>query len=293
MKKGNLVVRRTYFETPLMNDRKWSKVPDIPADVFLVDLEDSCPPADKTRARERALELLRDPSFFGGREFVCRPNNLGSPWGHEDVEAFAKARAPFVLYPKLRRPEELTELVSIFERHGSVPEIVVLIETPQAVVHMEKVAECRGVSTLAFGPGDLSAATGISNFRGSEAFPQGFHYARSKVVMVATAYGLQPVDAAYLPDLRDMAELRRAAEVSRLSGFTGMISFYPPQAAIINEVMSPSREEVEAARRAVAAYEEGLAAGLAAVSLDGRAITIHEYRLAKGVTDIAEMLGTG
>lgn len=290
MKIGELTIRRSYFEAPLLNERKWSKVPEIPADVFLVDMEDSCPPADKARARERAVELVRDPSTFGDREFVCRPNNLATPWGPGDVEALAAERVPFVLYPKARSGAELEELVAIFERHGSTPEIMALIETPEAVVRLEEIAACRGVSTLAFGPGDLSAATGIANLSGADPFPDGFLYARGKLVMVACAYGLQPVDAVFLADLRDLDALRAATENSRLSGFTGMISFYPPQVEVINEVLSPTRHDVDAARRAVAGYEEGLEQGLAAVTVGGRAITIHEYRTAKRLLDVATAL---
>ncbi len=291
MKSGDVVVRRSYFEAPLMSERKWSKVPAIPADVFLADMEDSCPPAEKERARNRVVELVRDPSYFGGREFVCRPNNLATPWGPDDVAALAAAQAPFILYPKVRSCRELEQLVAIFERHGTTPEIMVLIETPEAVLAMEQIARCRGVSALAFGPGDLSAATRISNFRGADPFPQGFLYARGKLVMVACAYGLQAVDAAYLPDLRDLNALREAVEVSRLSGFSGMISFYPPQVPVINEQFGPSADDLEAARRAVVAYEHGLAQGLAAVSVDGRSITVHEYGLAKRLVDTATMLG--
>lgn len=291
MKSGDFVVRRTFFEAPIMVERKWSKVPDIPADVFLADMEDSCPPAEKERARERVLDLVRDPAYFGGREFVCRPNNLQSPWGPTDVEALARARAPFILYPKVRSVQELEHLVEVFERHGSTPEIMVLIETPEAVLGLEQIARCRGVSTLAFGPGDLSAATGISNFRGSEPFPQGMQYARGKLVMVACAYGLQPVDAAYLPDPRNLNALKEVAEVSRLSGFTGMISFFPPQVPVINEMFVPGAGEIEAARRAVTAYEEGLQQGLAAVTVDGRSISVHEYGLAKRTMQTAAMLG--
>jgi citrate lyase beta subunit len=291
MKNGDFVLRRTYFEAPIMVERKWSKVPDIPADVFFADMEDSCPPADKERARERVVALVRDPAYFGGREFMCRPNNLSTPWGPGDLEALAAARAPFIVYPKLRSCDELEQVVAAFERHGTVPEIMVLIETPQAVLALEQVARCRGVSTLAFGPGDLSAAAGISNFRGARPFPEAFHYARSKLVMVACAYGLRAVDAAYLPDLRDMSALDEAAEVSRLSGFSGMITFYPPQVPVINRQFSPSASDVEVARRTVAAYEEGLTRGLAAVTVDGRSVTVHEYGLAKGVMHTSAMIG--
>lgn len=70
-----------------------------------------------------------------------------------------------------------------------------------------------------------------------------------------------------------------------------MISFYPPQVPVINEHFSPRADDLEAARRAVAAYEQGLAQGLAAVSVDGRSITVHEYGLARRLMHTAAVLG--
>src|SRR5262245_11312110 len=107
-----------------MDERKWSKVPEIPADVFFADMEDSVPPSLKPAAREKVLGLVEDPGYFGGREFICRPNNLSTPWGREDLEALAEAKAPFVLYPKVRTAAEMREVAQIFARRGAAPEIM-------------------------------------------------------------------------------------------------------------------------------------------------------------------------
>lgn len=270
-------LRRSYIECPPMDERKWSKVPSIPADVFLADMEDSVPPSLKEQAREKVLSLIKDPGFFGGREFICRPNNLSSPWGHDDLEALAQANAPFILYPKVRTGEEMRSVKRIFDRHGTSPEIQVIIETPQAIVNLGEIAACPGVTGLMFGPGDLSMETGIALLDGQKFFEEGYLYGRSKTVMVAKAYGLETTEGLFLTDLKDLESFRRAVQLSKMLGFTGNMCFYPPHVPIINEIRTPTDAELLWANRVIEAYEEARERGLAAVTIDDKWITIHQY----------------
>jgi citrate lyase beta subunit len=285
--------RRSFFEVPIMEERKWSKVPQIAADVFMLDMEDSCPPGLKEAARARIVDLIAAPAYLGGREFIVRPNNLDTPWGRADLEALAAARAPFIIYPKVREAAEIHTILEIFARHYHQPEIMLIIETPQAVLRLEQIAGCPGVSTLLMGPGDLAMETGIEMFEGPDLFADGFLYARGKVVMAAKAFGLQPADAVFTADLKDEAAVRRSAALSRKMGFTGLLTFYPPHVPIINAVMSPAPEAIEAASRLVAAYDEGRARGLAAITVDGKWATIHQYTAAQRLLAQAAALEPG
>ncbi len=283
-------VRRSYFECPIMVEKKWAKIPEIHADVFMLDMEDSTPPVSKVEARHRIVDLIKDPGYLGGREFVVRPNNLSTEWGREDLEAVADAKAPFVIYPKVRSVDEMREVKRIFDERGSTPEIMLIIETPQAVLQLEAIASCPGVTVLLVGPGDLSMETGISMFDDADEFTDGFIYTRSKVLLVAKAYGLQPADAVFTADLKDQVRMRRAMERSRRMGFTGLMSFYPPHVPMINEVMSPSKDEVGWAERVVDTYTKGRKEGLAAISLDGKFLTVHQFTSAQETLRVANLI---
>src|SRR5207248_2516288 len=91
---------RSLIETPIMDERKWAKVPSIPADAFLLDIEDSVPPASKDAARARVAAYVRDPSYFDGRLVVARVNHLSTPWGRDDIDELAGAGVTCVAYPK-------------------------------------------------------------------------------------------------------------------------------------------------------------------------------------------------
>jgi citrate lyase beta subunit len=54
---------RSIMETHLLDDRKWAKIPDIPADAIFIDLEDSLPPPRKDEGRARAVKVLAQPEF--------------------------------------------------------------------------------------------------------------------------------------------------------------------------------------------------------------------------------------
>jgi citrate lyase beta subunit len=281
--------RRTYIECPTMDERKWGKVPGIPADVFLADMEDSVAPALKEGAREKVAGLCRDPSFFEGREFICRPNNIFTPWGLADLEALAAADAPFVLYPKARSAAEVREVQAIFERAGASPEIQVIVETPEAVLRLEEIAACPGVGGFLFGPGDLSMETGISLLDGDSFFAEGFLYARSKTLMTARAFGLEATEGIFIANLKDGDELRRAAERSMKFGFSGNMLIYPPHVPVVNEVRTPSEKKLARARQLVKEYEAAREEGKNAVTLEsGEWVTVHQY---KGALELLEQVG--
>jgi citrate lyase beta subunit len=276
-----------------MDEHKWEKIPNIPADVFMADMEDSVPPKLKEKARDKVVGLVKAPSYFGGREFICRPNNLSTPWGREDVEALAEAKAPFLMYPKIRNAGELREIKRIFDRHGATTEIAVIIETPQAILHVEEIAASPMVGGLMFGPGDLAMETGISLLNGRSAFTDGMLYGRNKTLLAARAYGLEATEGVFVAELKDLDAVREGVQLSKLFGYTGTINFYPPWIPIINEVHTPTAEDVRWAKRVVSAYDEGLDKGQAAITVDGKWLTIHQYTLAKEHLKIANALGLG
>jgi citrate lyase beta subunit len=63
-------------------------------------------------------------------------------------------------------------------------------------------------------------------------------------------------------------------------GYTACIAVSPNHLGIINELMSPSAEEVSAARDLCAAYESAMDSGEPAAVVNNKVITMPDYRLA-------------
>ena len=128
-------------------------------------------------------------------------------------------------------------------------------------------------------------------FDGPSTFDDGFVYARSKTLMAARAFGLEAIEPLLVPDLKDFEAVRKAAKVSCLFGFDSNLTFYPPHVEIINEVRTPTPDQVDWNRKVITAYEDALNSGKAAVTLDGKWLTVLQYTAAKRELATAHALG--
>jgi citrate lyase beta subunit len=84
---------------------------------------------------------------------------------------------------------------------------------------------------------------------------------------------------AFVPDIRDLAEVRLRVAAEQRLGFAGCCAFYPPHVQIINEVFSPGAQEIADAREVIDLYEEAAAQGRPAVQrASGEAVLAHQYK---------------
>jgi len=130
-----------------------------------------------------------------------------------------------------------------------------------------------------FGPGDFAASLGVPVLTigaGS------WEYALARIAVAARAFGLQAVDGPYAV-LRDLDGLRASAHRALAHGFDGKWVVHPDQIAPVNDVFTPSPEELERARRILAAAD-------GAVLLDGAMVDAASKRLAEAVLARAGLL---
>jgi citrate lyase beta subunit len=277
---------RSIIETPLLDDRKWAKIPSLDVDAIIIDLEDSVPVARKDEARSRAVELLRNRASLGSRRLIVRPNHLSTRWGRDDLQALASNGAENFMYPKIQKASDLSDAASVLREIGVTPRFYPIIETPQALLDIERIAQVEGTVALVYGPADLTTAAGIALYEPDGAYNPWVVNQLTQMVVVGAAHGLATFGPAFGPNIRDSIDIRRRVEVLRRAGCTGVITFYPPHLDIIRDVFTPSAEQVGHARELIDAYEVGLAAGSPAVLRpDGMAILIHDYLRAKSLVD--------
>jgi citrate lyase beta subunit len=275
---------RSVLETPIMDERKWAKVPSIPADALLLDLEDAVPPAHKGSARDKVASLLRDPSYLNGRIAIARPNHLSSAWGHDDVVALAEAGVTCMAYPKIGVIDDLLEVIELLASHNVQPDIFAIIETPGAIMDIRKISEHPQVVALMFGPGDMSVGMGIPLFEPDGSLNRVFDSMKSQSVVTASAAGIAITDIVFAPNFRDLEEVRRRAEHSKMLGFSALSTFYPPHVDIINDIFTTSEAEIAVANALVETYEALRADGRpAALGERGETILVHDYEKALGV----------
>lgn len=271
---------RSILESPILDAHKWAKVPDIPADAVLLDLEDSVPEHRKDEARAKVAAQLADLTYLGGRPAIARVNALDTPHGEADLRAVAEGGAQLVAYPKVRTAAELDDVRALLRDAGADPALVPVIETARAVLELDLIAALPQIGGLLFGPIDLAVDAGITPFDGPALFADAYHYAKSKLVLSGAAYEVPVFDFLLTPQLRDHDQVVAAADHARRMGFDGMATFYPPHVEVINAAFTPSAEAVAQARQVVQVYQAALGSGNAAATIDGRALIVQDYKRA-------------
>ena len=235
------------------------------ADAVILDLEDSVEPARKAEARDHVAAFLATAGPAAGPARYVRINAAGSPWWADDL-GFAR-RLPHLdglVVPKVEHPAAVEEAGAAIETRVVLP----LVETARGLLAADRIARAAAdVPGLLFGAEDLTAEIGIPRTLDGEELI----YARSRVVIAATAAGVEPIDAVFV-DLASPEGLRHDARRARAVGFTGKMAIHPDQIPVIHEVFTPSDEELARARRLIAAYEVARARGEGVLRLDNQMV---------------------
>ena len=94
-------------------------------------------------------------------------------------------------------------------------------------------------------------------------------------VFAARAAQIMPLGfVGTVADFRDLDAFQETVRRSRRLGFVGASVIHPSQIAILNEEFRAGAAELDHARRVVAAYDEALARGIGAVTVDGKMIDV-------------------
>lgn len=245
-------------------------------DVAVLDLEDGVPAASKADARRRVADALGRGSQGGrGPLRYVRVRRALSDEGAADLDAIVRPGLDGLMAPKVRRADEIAWLADELdarERDAQIPpgtvRVIPSIESAAALLEAPRIAAASDrVIGLTFGSEDFALDLGLPTLREAEALE--LVYARSATVVAAAAAHKLSFDGIF-PDIQDATGLRADCLRARRLGFTGKTLVHPGQIEIVNEVFSPTDEEVAHARRVVAAYDDGTARGAGAVALDGQ-----------------------
>jgi citrate lyase beta subunit len=273
---------RSILEVPILTEKFWSKVPTVEADAIMIDLEDSATPQNKELVRERVVEALGAPQYFGGRHVIVRVNNLATAWGRDDLAALAALDGDFlVCYPKVETEHELAQVRELLSA-GRERELHVMVETARAMIELDRIASAPGVAGLHFGYVDYAADAGSRAFEesGDDLFGPTNGYARTKIAVAAAAYGLFCTGGTLIPEYRNLDKVRDFVRRWAECGYTACIAVSPAHLPIVNAGMAPTDSEVAVAQRLCRVYEAAMAKGDPAAVLDGRVITMPDYRIA-------------
>jgi citrate lyase beta subunit len=273
---------RCLFESPILDERKWAKLPKIPADAFILDLEDAVPLDGKEQARRRVVDAIRNPSYFADRLTVPRPNPLSTPWGREDVLAVTEAGAQTLMIAKVDAARDIDDVRAVCLEAGRSPTFVVSIESALGVLNSREILGHPSVVAATFGPGDLHVDVGMSLYEPDGSQNPGMLYPKVTTILAGVAAGVPVLGIAFAPDLKNLADVGARIAAEKRLGFSGCCAFYPPHVGLINAVFTPSDADVARAHDVMQQYEAAVADGKPAVQLPtGEALLMHQYKEAQ------------
>jgi len=260
------------------------------ADMLLLDLEDSVPPAEKFATRYLVRNALIDTNF-GESEIAVRINPLSSPFGIDDLEIIVPAGPEIIVLPKAESADDVNslkgEIARIQKEAGTDFHIgiVPIIESALGVIKASEIASVEGVVALAFGAEDFTKDIGAE--RTKDAKEQ--FVARSTVVLAAKAYGKMASDTVF-SDLSDEEGLIRATEEAKTLGFDGRGLIHPGQVEIVHKVFAPAEDDLVYAVRVIKAAEEAEKKGSGVVALGRKMIDPPVVARARRILNLAEKI---
>ena len=298
--------RRSTLSVPGHIKKMHLKASQHQVDVVMLDLEDSVPVDAKEPARKMVIDSIRS-LVWQDITVTFRINGLDTPFGYKDLLDVVEAAGPqidSVVVPKVNHPGDIhfacRMLDGIEMEKGSSKRIGIeaIIESAEGLEKVSEIARASDrLKTLVFGIVDYSASINarLVSISGhgeneDEVYPgHRWNFEMSRIVMAAKSYGLLAIDAPY-GNFKDPEGLRRSAALACALGYDGKWAIHPDQIDIINQVFSPSREDIARAQKVLAAHKDAEEKGLGAVAVEGRMVDRATVRLASQLYAQAKQL---
>ncbi len=269
----------------------WRHIPDA----VTLDLEAGVLPSRKEEARG----LVRQAITLAGRGAVdvfVRPNLA---YLRADLEAAVWPGLSGVMLPMVESPEQVAEVSVLLEEMergrgievGSL-ELVPLVGSARGVWDVRSIVEASPrVAQVALSEADMCLSLGISPAEGYDPFV----YARGRMVIEATAAGVQPVGIGHpmasRPAIVPRDKLYDTATTGRNLGLKGVICPHPSWVEPVNTAFTPAPDLVEYYTQVREVFAQAVAAGTAAVPFAGRMIDVPVDEWAKVVLEMAALCG--
>lgn len=289
---------RSALFVPGNREDRIRKAPRFGADALILDLEDAVALADKPHARTTVRAMLEELGA-AGQTLIVRINDLESGLAWEDLDAIVCPWLYCVAIPKVSAPDDVKRVDAVLEflervrgiEAGSIL-IDPILETAQGMrnayevgVASPRVAHMGGVTGK---DGDIARAIGFEwTPEGHEAF-----FYLSKVLLDSRAAGVPyPIGGRGWWDIGDLEGLRIEAIRTRQFGYTGIMLIHPSHVPIVNEVFTPSREQVGHWRELIAAVEQAEREGRSVVTFKGNMVDTAHVKVAREMLRWAAELG--
>ncbi len=271
---------------PAHNERLMNSATRTPADVLLLDIEDSVQPAgNKQIARDNILRYIAE-GRFNGRSLYPRINDRESGHLLQDIYQLTVPGIEGFVYPKATCGQDIYfigKLLETIEYEKGFPigtfKLIPLIETTGAVVNIQEICKaCSRVVAVAFGCEDF--VTDLQGQHDTEG--KSIYTARAMIAMAARACGVYPIDTVHI-HVHDLDDLEKNLVLSKQLGFEGMLVLNPKELPLVHQYYSPSEEEIKWAEEMIALSNAAFTEGKGVAVKDNKFIGPPMLKMAKQI----------
>jgi citrate lyase subunit beta / citryl-CoA lyase len=278
--------RRSMLYVPGCSTRYLNKARTLKVDSVILDLGDPILVEMKEASRRFVSEAVL-AGGYGRREVVVRVNDLDSPWGRDDVKAVASIGADAILFPNVESRADVGEaLAELDAAGGSHLPIMVMVESPMAVLRVEEIAGASDrIACIVLATGDL-----LNQLHGRRTPDRAaLMYSLSRVLLAGRAYDRSVVDG-ISSDLKDMQSYELACRLARDLGFDGKSLVHPFQLPYCNDAFTPKPHDLAAANEVIEALGRANQEGRGTVVVNGRLVEGHHVSAARRLLALADMI---
>lgn len=251
---------RTYLFVPGNRPERFAKALASGADVVVLDLEDAVAEDAKAAARNAIANWAMQAGSDERRRVAVRSNDAASPHFADDLRLLRDAGLAQLMLPKAEHAEQIGAVRAALPEAGILP----LVESARGIARCEAIAAAPGVVRLVFGTLDFALDLDLD----IDADAEPLAYAAGQLAIASRAAELLPPVAGVTPQIDDEARLLADFAWARRRGFGAKLCIHPKQVAPVHAALAPSAQELENARRVLAAE----AASPGAARLDGRMV---------------------
>lgn len=267
---------KSWLFTPATKPNRFGRAAEVGADALIIDLEDAVAPPAKKEARATALRYLAQIPV-DHHPCALRINSPDTRFGIDDLQDFlnSPAEPDYVVLPKCNSSALIGLVGNLLRETRKTTQIIALIESAKGVGALEQIAEGEAKpAALLFGAADMAADLG------AQTSWEPLLYVRSRIVHAAASGGIAALDSPYF-DIADTEGLKQETKAAASLGFHGKCAIHPAQVATIDEVLTPTAQQVAKAREILIVNRQGVG------SVDGQMVDEAVARKARLVLERA------
>ena len=278
--------RRSMLFVPAYNDKHIEKSRTLLADAVIFDLEGILK-EQKEPAREALAKQFEKSSDFGSSEKILRMSRLGTKDIKKDIELAKTLDINALMFSTIENASDIMQAEEILDSIDSKLELMIIIDSPLGVLNIQEIcAAGTSLRLVMIGSNTLAQRLQISLKNNSKAV---YNY-MSQILLAARAYGKIVIDGPHY-NITDEFSCEASSKDAYALGCDGKAILHPIQLEYVNDIFTPKKAEVEAAKEMIIAYEKAQKKGhevilfenelvdKARIEWAGRVITLYDrYR---------------